>query len=286
MADVRLSAHGYGKSGVRLAKVVRDGDVHRFHDLTIDLSLAGDFSAAYIAGDNSTSLPTDTMRSTAYVVAQDVSLEEVETYAEAVLRKLLASTPAATSARADVVEHRWERLVVDGAEHPHAFRAAPAVGTATVVVERDGHVEVTSGLDGLVLAKTTGSGYEGFIKDDLTVLAETDDRIMATSVSASWTWSAPPPSYAGARIDVQSAFERVFATQHSLAVQQTLHAMAGAAIEEVPGISSVSLTLPNRHHVPVDLSPFGRTNDSSSEQQVFVVLDRPFGLISGTVTRS
>lgn len=282
MVDVSLTAHGYGKSGVRLAKVARDGDTHRFHDLTIDLSLSGDFSVAYLHGDNSSSLPTDTMRSTAYVVAQDVSLDEIETYGEAVLRKLLGSTPSAQSAQARIVEHRWERLVVDGVAHPHSFRAAPAVGTATVVLGRDGSLDVSSGLDELVLAKTTGSGYSGFIRDDLTVLAETDDRIMATSVAASWTWSARPASYVEARAAVQEQFERVFATQHSLAVQQTLYAMAQAAIEAVAEISSVSLSLPNRHHVAVDLSRFGRRNDN----EVFVVLDRPYGLIRGTVGRS
>jgi hypothetical protein len=38
----------------------------------------GDFSAAYLEGDNSTSLPTDTMRSTAYVIAQDTPLDDIE----------------------------------------------------------------------------------------------------------------------------------------------------------------------------------------------------------------
>lgn len=276
-----LTAHSYGKSGVRLVKVVRDGHWHVLHDLTLDISLAGDFSVAYVEGDNSTTLPTDTMRMTSYVIAQEVPLDEIEVYAEALLRRLLQSATAATEARVDVVEHHWDRLLVDGSEHAHAFRSRPVTSTCTVVVHRDGPVEITSGLDGLVLLKTTGSSYSGFLADDNTVLAETEDRIMATSVTGTWMWNSRPASYATARDRIQRAFEEAFARLHSRAVQQTLHAMATAALEAVPELEQVSLTLPNRHHIPVDMGAIGRENPN----EVFVVLDRPFGLITGTVRR-
>jgi len=34
--------------------------------------------------------------------------------------------------------------------------------------------------------KTTQSGYEGYLKDKYTVLKETKDRIMATTVTSTW----------------------------------------------------------------------------------------------------
>lgn len=277
----RLVEHSYGKTGIRLAKIERDAERHRFHDLTVSVRLEGDFSASYLSGDNSTSLPTDTMRSTAYVLAQDVSLDEVEVYAESLLRKLLDSTPNASSARADVLAHHWERLVVDGEPSPHAFRVAAGVDTATVVVHRDGDVHVTSGVDELVLCKTTGSQYSDFLTDELTVLAETDDRILASSIAASWTWRSRPASYAAVRRIAQESFERVLATQHSLAVQHTMFAMGEALLDAVAEVAEIHLTMPNRHHVPVDLSPFGRSNAN----EVFVVLDRPYGLIEARVGR-
>jgi urate oxidase len=273
-----LIEHSYGKEGVRLVKVVRDGDVHRVHDLTVRIWLEGDFARAYLEGDNSTSLPTDTMRSTAYIVAQDTSLDDIERYAEAVLTRILDVVPSCTTANASVVEHSWTRL---GSGHPHAFRGAAGVGTATVSLPRDGAAVVTSGLDELLLLKTTASEYQGFLTDDYTVLKPTDDRIMATSVAASWTWRSEPVSYADARRRVQVAFERVFGDNYSKAVQQTLYEMAEAALVEVPEIGQVKLTLPNRHHITVDFTPFGRSNDN----EIFVVLDRPYGLIEGTVRR-
>ncbi|MDX6228310.1 MAG: urate oxidase [Frankiales bacterium] len=277
-----LIRHSYGKDGVRLVKVVRDGDVHTVHDLTLRVWLEGDFSAAFLEGDNSTSLPTDTMRSTAYVIAQDTSLADVERYGIAVLTRILDVVPACARANLSIVEHTWTRLAPGGTEHSHAFRGAAGVGTATVSLSRGEPAVVTSGLDELLLLKTTASEYQGFLADEYTVLKPTDDRIMATSVAASWTWLSEPASYAGARRRVQAAFEQVFAENYSKAVQQTLYQMAEAALAEVPEIGQVRLTLPNRHHVTVDFTPFGRTNDN----EIFVVLDRPYGLIEGTVGRS
>jgi urate oxidase len=276
-----LVRHSYGKDGIRLVKVVRAGDVHTVHDLTVRIWLEGDFSAAYLDGDNSTSLPTDTMRSTAYVIAQDTSLDDIERYAAVVLSRILEVVPACATANMSVVEHAWTRLAPGGAEHPHAFRGAAGVGTATVSLSRGAAPVVTSGLDELLLLKTTASEYQGFLTDDYTVLKPTDDRIMATSVAASWTWRSEPASYADARRRVQAAFEQVFAQNHSKAVQQTLVEMAEAALAEVPELDQLRLTLPNRHHVTVDFTPFGRTNDN----EIFVVLDRPYGLIDGTVGR-
>ena len=41
------------------------------------------------------------------------------------------------------------------------------------------------------------------------------------------------------------------------------------------------LSLPNKHHFLVDLTPFGLDNPN----EVFVATDRPYGLIEGTVPR-
>lgn len=279
--SVTLVDHGYGKAGVRVAKVERDEDVHRFYDLTLDIRLEGDFSASYLVGDNSTSLPTDTMRLMAYVVAQQMSLAEPERYAAALLKAILADVAAAGAGQVRLVQHVWDRLVVDGAPHPHSFRTATGVGTATVRVQRDGTTDVVSGLDELVLLKTTASEYNGFLTNAFTVLAETDDRILSTSVQATWTYGWVPASYADVRKAAQECFEHVFATQHSKAVQETLTQMATALLESVPEVAEVTLRLPNRHHVPVDLAAVGRSNSN----EVFVVLDRPFGLIEATVGR-
>jgi urate oxidase len=44
----------------------------------------------------------------------------------------------------------------------------------------------TAGVKDLKVLKTTQSGYEGFLRDEFTLLQEVRDRIMATSVTATW----------------------------------------------------------------------------------------------------
>jgi len=228
------------------------------------------------------------MRASCYAVAADLPLGETETYLEAVLRRLLSVVPAATSAHGEARIHSWERIAVECGPHPHAFRSVVGDGTAAVVLRRGADAagvdaaEVSSGLADLLVTKTTGSAYAGFLTDDMTVLAETDDRILSTSVDVGWRWGGgTPTSYAGSRATARRVVETVFATHHSLAVQQTLYETGAALLGALPEATSVTLRVPNRHHVPVDLTPFGRAN----RNEVFVVLDRPFGVIEATVER-
>ena len=125
-----LIRHSYGKDGVRLVKVVAHGAQHTVHDLTDPDLARGRLLGRLPRGRQQHELPTDTMRSTCYVVAQDTSLVDIERYAEAVLPGCCQVVPACTTAHASVVEHCWTRLAPDGVDHPHAFRGAAGVGTA------------------------------------------------------------------------------------------------------------------------------------------------------------
>ncbi len=48
-----------------------------------------------------------------------------------------------------------------------------------------------------------------------------------------------------------------------------------------PEISSVSLSMPNKHRILVNLEPFGMSNAN----EIFAATSEPFGLITATVTR-
>jgi len=56
--------------------------------------------------------------------------------------------------------------------------------------------------------------------------------------------------------------------------------VAGGVIDRAAGRHEL-VDLPNKHHLPVDLTPYGLRNAG----EVFVATDRPFGLIEGTVAR-
>ena len=74
-----LSQSNYGKSAIRLVKVVRDEGRHELSDVTVDVMLDGDFRAAHDEGDNSALIATDTMRNAVYVLAAKHDVSELET---------------------------------------------------------------------------------------------------------------------------------------------------------------------------------------------------------------
>jgi urate oxidase len=286
-----LSWNRYGKSRVRLVKLTRpstrsteprSGFVDRPHeivDLTIDVQLEGAFDAVYVEGDNAGCLATDTMKNTVYAMARQDPIEPVEAFALR-LADHFAGKPAVTRARISAVEHRWDRLSAGGRPHPHAF-VQPGGDQWTTVVTRDerGH-QVVSGLTNLVVLKTTDSAFAGFPRDEFTTLPDTQDRILSTSVTATWTYRPGTADFA-ARQRVRQALVETFAAHMSRSLQHTLHAMGEAALAACADVVDITLTLPNRHHLLVDLTPFGLDNPN----EIFVAADQPFGLIEATIRR-
>ena len=274
-----LTWNRYGKSRVRLVQVGRDGGPHSLRDLTIDVQLEGNFDSVYIDGDNATCLATDTMKNTVYAYARTEPIAQLEHFADRLATHFLEQ-PQVERARVVIAEQRWDRIAVAGQPHPHAFQQ-PGGEQWTAVVVRDARgLEVSGGLTGLVLLKTTDSAFVGFPRDGYTTLQETTDRIFATSVAASWRYQ-PDVSHFDDRDRIRQAIIETFATHESHSVQHTLYALAQAALAASADISDITLSLPNRHHLLVDLSPFGLEN----RHEIFVATDQPFGLIEATVSR-
>ena len=275
-----LASHRYGKSHIRLVKVRRDREPHGLVDLTIDVQLEGAFESIYTSGDNTSCIATDTMKNTVYALARQHDLVHVETFGERLGRHFLEQ-PAVSRARISAAEHRWDHASVGGRPHPHAFTQPTGERrTADVVVDRNA-VEVTSGLANLVVLKTTDSAFAGFPRDRFTTLHETDDRILATSITASWRYR-PGMTDFGARARIREGLIRTFAAHESRSVQHTLYAMAEAALDTCADIDEVTLRLPNRHHLLVDLEPFGLDNPN----EVYLPTEEPHGLIEATLRRS
>ncbi|MDQ1585138.1 MAG: urate oxidase [Actinomycetota bacterium] len=280
---VSMGPNRYGKDGIRLVLVRRGADEDELRDLTVDVRLEGDFDRVHTDGDNSGVLPTDTMRSTVYALAQDSLTGAIEDFGAALAARFLDAAPAAGVAEVTLREHAWGRATVSGEPHPHTFIGGFAEGAIATVTERRGAAPlVRSGIAGLTVLKTTGSAFSGFMRDEFTVLAETEDRILASEVTADWTYlDGHAPAYAETRVAARRALLEAFATHESKSVQHTLYAMGEALLAACADVCEVSMRMPNKHHIAVDLSRFGIDNDRA----VFVATDRPFGVIEGTVTR-
>ena len=276
---IALGENRYGKSRVRLMKVRRERVRHEVFEWNVEVWLSGDFRSCFDEGDNSRILPTDTMKNTVYSLARASSAVSMEGFALELVSHFIETDRYADGAGARIVSTPWKHI--DG--FSDAFtHASDKYDTATVTLMRGGVPRVSSGFEKLWLLKTAKSAFAGYMKDRLTTLKETHDRLFGTLATAEWRYTGNGLDYNALRQRVESALVSTFAGHDSLSVQQTLYAMAKAALEEVAEITDVHLVMPNKHCNLVDLSPFGQDNPN----EIFVPTDEPHGSIEAHVTRS
>ena len=279
---IELAENRYGKSRVRLMKVTRHPHGHDLHEWTVQILLKGDFDSAHIDGDNSKILPTDTMKNTVYSIARNSTATSMEAYAKELTDFLLSRNPQVSSAAIRIESTLWRRLTVNGEPHPTTFmRGSNELQTAHVERAQGSEFQIHSGLDNLVLLKTANSSFEGYIKDSLTTLPETKDRLFGTAVRAEWQYTSTDLDFETVRTKIRETMLRTFANHDSKSVQQTLYAMAVSALEDVPEIDEIEITMPNKHCLLVDLSRFGQDNPN----EIFVPTDEPHGYIEARVRR-
>lgn len=281
--EIFLSESSYGKSSVRLVRVKRDAERHELWDLKVDVALTGDFADAHVRGDNTDLLATDTMRNTVYALAKDHLTGSIEEFGLALVRHFLGAGPTVEGARVRITRYPWDRIRVDGEGHPHSFVRGAGERMATVFGNGDGSRRVEAGIDDLLVMKTTGSGWEGFLREEYTTLPETSDRILATVVAATWTYDddGMDSDYDRLWEGVRSRILATFTDHYSPSVQNTLYRIGRAVLESFPGVRKIHLSFPNKHHIPYDLNRFGGENDN----EIFWATDEPYGLIEGTVER-
>ena len=276
----QLGRNRYGKAGVRLVKVDRSTARHAMRDLTVAVSLQGEFIEAHLTGDNARILPTDTIKNSVYGLALEHLDGSVEDFGIFLGRHFMKAAPI-TNARVKIQEHLWRRIGMGSGEHDHSFvRAGSELRTARVTVSTE-RVEARAGIRGLNLLKTTRSGFVGYIKDSFTTLPETTDRIFATALNAEWTYAPGEHDYDALWTTARAAIEETFAEHDSLSVQHTLYAMGEEVLKRCAPVERIRFALPNKHHLLVDLSRFGMQN----RNQIFVATREPYGLIEGEVIR-
>jgi urate oxidase len=283
MSPFELSHNAYGKSENRLVRIVRDTPRHEIRDVTVNVRLWGDFAHVYLDGSNAEIPATDTMKNTVFALGKtDFSTGSIEDFGKVLVKHFVETSPRVERARIHLVEHPWVRLPEDAAGSEHSFYRGSS-GDHVAWVEGDGtDFTVKGGLDDLFVLKSTASGFTGFERTEFTTLAETDDRILATVITAEWTYGPDVADYQESWDAIREIIVRRFADHYSDSVQQGIYNMGTAVLEARPEVVDVTIELPNKHHIKVDLEPFGIENPN----EVFVVTQDPFGLITGTVRRT
>jgi urate oxidase len=262
-------------------RVVRHGDRHDVRDLTVAIRFEGEYDDSYTAGDNTGVLPTDTMKNTVYALAGRDGLNEPESFGLALLRHFLDRNPPLRRVHVDLVDHFWGRITVGAHEHGQSFaRVGPDTRTARIIGTRD-HITIDAGVADLLIMKTGHSAFAGFPRDEFTTLPETHDRILATALTATWRYGGIDGDFDTLFRAIRGTLLETFAEHDSRSVQHTLHEMGEAVLRSVSAVESIHLVMPNKHHVPIDLSPFGLKN----RNEIFVATSEPYGLIEATIAR-
>jgi len=276
-----ISHSSYGKERVRLVQVLRQSDQDDLRDLTVAVRFEGRYDPSYTEGDNSAVLPTDTMRNTVYALAAQERVREIESFGLRLARHFLLRNSRLTQVTIDLTEHHWNRIAHGEHEHGHAFiRRGPETRTAVVSADRN-MATVSAGAADLMILKSAQSSFCGFPRDEYTTLAETRDRLLATSLTATWQYRDSAIDFDPVWQIVRQTMLDTFAEHRSESVQHTLYAIGQAVLDAVDVVSSIRLVMPNRHHLPFDLSRFGLDN----RNEIFVATEEPHGLIAATLVR-
>jgi urate oxidase len=279
--EIVLGQNNYGKSEVRVFKVKRDTDRHEIWDLDVRVALEGDFEAAHVEGDNTGLLATDTMRNTVYALAQDHLTGSIEDFGLALIDHFLEVGPTVNSGWVEITQFLWNRIEVDGRGHEHSFIRGRGERNAKVSGGESGNRQVEAGIGDVYILKTTNSGWEGYLKERFTTIPETNDRILATILTAKWVYNTMDGDFDRLWNGVLDQTLKTFTDHYSPSVQYTLYRTGKAVLEAFPEIEKIWYSFPNVHHIIYDLERFGIENN----KEIFHATQDPYGHIEGWVER-
>ncbi|KAL8774513.1 MAG: hypothetical protein Q9209_000886 [Squamulea sp. 1 TL-2023] len=295
---VNLSAARYGKDNIRVYKVHRDEQAatQDVVEMTVGVLLQGDFETFYTQPDNSVVVATDSMKNTVYILAKQHPVSPPERFGSIVASHFVETYQHIHSAQVKIIVHKWTRMTVDGKPHPHSFlRDGSDTRNVEVVATEGKGIDIRSAIAGLLVLKSTGSAFHGFIRDEYTTLSDVSDRVLSTEIDCGWVWD----TFATLQ-DVEAAVRKfdeawknareittgTFAKDDSASVQNTMYKMCEQILSAVPMVKAVDYSLPNKHYFEIDLSWHKGLKNTGKDAEVYAPQSNPNGLIQCTVSRS
>lgn len=250
---------------------------------------------SYTEADNSVVVATDTMKNTTYIMAKQNPITPPELFASILGTHFVETYKHIKIAHISIIQHRWTRMEVDGKPHPHSFfRDGAEKRVVQADVYQDKGIELRSGISELLVLKSTGSQFHHFVRNDFTTLPDVYDRILSTSVDAGWKWSTfktiddlkkDVSKFDAAWTKAREVTFRLFATENSPSVQNTMYKMCEEILAAEPLVAAVDYSLPNKHYFEIDLSWHHGLKNTGSDAEVYAPQSDPNGLIKCTVTR-
>ena len=240
--------------GVRLGQLA--GALrHELVDLTLDVQLEGAFDAVYVDGDNAPCLATDTMKNTVYAFARQDPIDHVEAFALR-LADHFAAKPAV-----DARPHRRRRASVGAG----CRRAAGRIRTPSCRPAREHWTAVVT-RDAERLRGRVGADQPGRAEDDRFGVRRISARRahdaarhrrphLATSITAAWTLPrAAPPDFSARERGPRARWSKRSPATTAARCSTRSTRWARRRWRPAADLTEITLTLPNRHHLLVDLS--------------------------------
>ena len=213
------------------------------------------------------------MKQTTYIMAKQHPVNPPELFASILATHFTSTYAHIHTATVKVVQHRWTRMTVDGAPHPHSFFRDGAEKRVATAVSRDGSkassdvdatgragIDVHSAISGLLVLKSTGSAFHGFNQDEYTVLQPTKDRILSTEVDCGWAWrtfasladvEAGRDKFDNAWTAAREITMKTFAVDDSASVQNTMYKLCDQILAVEGLVEKVDYSLPNKHYFEI-----------------------------------
>jgi len=252
------------------------------------------YSTCFTDEDNREVIATDTQKNNVYVVAKRSAASSPEQFGVDIARHFLNEYPILDAVEINVQEHPWDRVSVEGGAHAHGFqKGSTSYGVANVKLSRGRRwePEVTSSIRGLIVLKTTQSGWENFLRDKYCTLPDAPDRCCSTEVSCDWTYAPRPdasePDYSTVRSKIEEKVALGFfgppkSGVFSPSVQATIYDIGCMVLESTPDVKDITINTPNLHYLPFhNLEKLGE----KFEGDIFVPTNEPSGNIQCTVAR-
>jgi len=281
--NLKLVHNEYGESDIRLLRVMRRGSVHELRDLTLSVQFEGDFDSAHTVGDNRKILPPNTMANTVYVLARQYPAEAIEEFALHIVEHFLTYNPQVSRVRVTAHERPWSRILVADKPHASAFVSNAGEKRITHITATRENTILQSGIENLLVLKTTGVAFEGFLRDPYNTLHDALNSIVSVEINATWTYDSSESEgpYSAAWHGIRKLLLETFANHDGRSPQHTVYAMGQAVLDNFESVAEIRLSFLDNLYSLVDLKSLGMEN----EGEVFLPVDEPRGLVTATLRR-
>jgi urate oxidase len=260
--------HGtFGESAIRILRLMPKGDRHEVRDLTVRFLLQGDFERGFTEGETLPLEHEQAIANRVYALAHEHCGDQIEPFALILVQHVLRFFPRVTDAEVEISEQLWSRALVGGRPHDRAFSATGEHRLARVRNTSDSTV-VEAGFAGLPILKISPQENGGH-------------AVLAGSLSARWRYGWADVPFGLHWQQVRQILMETFANHAATSVQQLLHAMAQAALDQTPSISEVRFTLQVTRMHAADLAHAGMESDPD----LLIPEEGPFGIIEVSVLR-